>query len=105
MNDASQERMTLLCIYIVSVKTVVFLEDKYKDNKHNTSAFFFLFNFQITRLLVNYVYYYLFLVLFTMQKQNRFPFLGRMSYITVTLLSILHFYRFKAKDIFSQLHK
>ena len=54
-----------------------FFENKYKDNRHNTSAFFFLFNFQITRLLVNYVYYYLFLVLFTMQKQNRFPFLGR----------------------------
>ena len=81
-----------------------FFEDKYKDNGHNTSAFFFLFNFQIARLLVNFnVYYYL--VLFTMQKQNRFPFLGRMSYITVTLLSILHFYRFKAKDIFSQPHK
>ena len=55
-------------------------EEKYKDNGHNPSAFFFLFNIQITRLLVNLnVYYYLFIVLFTMQKQNRFPFLGRMS--------------------------
>ena len=43
MNDASQERMTLLCIYIFSVKTVVFLRTSIKIiNTTQVPSFFYL---------------------------------------------------------------
>ena len=42
MNDASQERMTLLCIYIVSVKTVVFLRTSIKIITQHKCLLFFI---------------------------------------------------------------